>query len=69
MGTWLMTHTKSGVRVRYRNQKQDLDKLGDVTPETPPAKIADWILVNAEAGDVIVLSDGSQLHKLPAALA
>ena len=69
MGTWLMTHTKSGIRVRYRSEKQDLDKLGDVTPETPPAKIADWILVHAETGDVIVLSDGSQLQKLPAALA
>ena len=69
MATWLMTQTRSGIRVRYRNEKQELEKLGDVTPGTPPAKIADWILVNAETGDVIMLSDGSQLQKMPAALA
>lgn len=69
MARWLMTQTKSGIRVRYRSDKQETDKMGDVTPGTPPSKIADWILVNAETGDVIQLSDGSQLQKLPAALA
>jgi hypothetical protein len=69
MAVWTITQQRQKTTVVFKNRKGEVFNVGDQHVDVEPRLLLDWMAVEADPGDIMVLNGRAVMAKLPEARA